>query len=103
MGYSDYGALILLQVLLQPVDSLCIQVVGRLIAQEHVGLLQDQAVESHTAALTTRQIGNRPIARRTIQRSHRTLQLGVDVPGIGSINDILHLSQIGRASCRERV
>ena len=27
-----------------------------------------------------------------MQGSHRTLQLGVDVPGIGSINDILHLS-----------
>ena len=55
-------------------------------------LLQEQAAESHTAALTTREIGNRPIARRTVQGSHRTLQLGVDVPGISSINDILHLS-----------
>ena len=43
MGYGDYGTLILLQVLLQPVDALSIQVVGWLIEQEYIRLLQEQA------------------------------------------------------------
>ena len=46
MGDGDHRTLILLQVLLQPVDALGIQVVGRLIEQEHVWLLQKQTEES---------------------------------------------------------
>ena len=41
-GLRRHGTLILLQVLLQPVDALSIQVVGRLIEQEHVRLLQSR-------------------------------------------------------------
>ena len=39
---TDYRSLILLQMLLQPVDGFSIEVVGRLIEQQHIGLLQEQ-------------------------------------------------------------
>ena len=54
MGHSYDGAFILLKVLLQPVNGLCIEVVGRLVEQENIGLLEQQAAESYTSALSTR-------------------------------------------------
>ena len=92
MGHGDYRSLILLQVLLQPVDTLGIEVVGWFVEEEYVGLLQEQAAECHTSALTSRQVGHSPVSWRTVECIHRTLQLGVDVPCVGGIDDILHLS-----------
>ena len=92
VGHSNHRSLVLLQMLLQPVDALGIQMVGRLIEQQHVGFLQQQSAQSYTAALTTREILHTPIARRTIQRCHRTIQFRVHIPSISRIDDILQLS-----------
>ena len=73
MGDGDDRALVLLQVLLQPVDGLGVQVVGRLVEQQHVGLLQQQAAQRHAAALAARQILDRPVARRAVQGGHGTV------------------------------
>ena len=62
-GY--HGTLILLQMLLKPVDALCIKVVGRLVEQQHIRLLQEQAAECHTTPLTTREVCDRQVALRT--------------------------------------
>ena len=53
MGYGNDGTCILVQVLLQPLYTLGIQMVGRLIQQQYIGLLQQKAAQSHTAAFTT--------------------------------------------------
>ena len=89
MGDSDHRSLVLLQVLLQPVDTLSIEVVRRLVEQEHIGLLQQQTAEGHTTALTTRERLHAPVAWGTVQRRHRTIQFRVHVPGIRRIDDIL--------------
>ena len=86
------GSLILLKVLLQPVDRLCIEVVRRFIEQQYVGLLQEQSTESHTTTLATGEVLHRPIGRRTVERSHGTLKLGVHVPCVCGIDDVLQLS-----------
>ena len=65
--------------------------VGRLIEQKHVGLLQQQPAESHATTLTTREVLHAPIARRTVERRHRTVKLRIHVPSIGGIDDILQL------------
>ena len=65
--------------------------VGGLVEQQHVGLLQKQAAECHTTALATREVGNGPIARRTTEGCHRAVQFGVHIPRIGGIDDVLHL------------
>ena len=62
---GDYRSLVLLQVLLQPVDALGVEVVGRLVEEEHVGLLKEQTAQCHTAALTTREVRNGEFALRT--------------------------------------
>ena len=86
---TDHRTRILLQMLLQPVDRLCIQVVGRLIQQQYIRLLKQQTAQSHAAALTTGQRIHHLIFGRTTQGIHSTLQAAVQVPCIRSINLIL--------------
>ena len=90
VSHGDNRTLILLQVLLQPVDALRIQMVRRLIQQQHIRLLQQQTAQSHTAALATREMRNRQVALRATQRSHRAVQLRVHVPCVRRVNDVLH-------------
>ena len=97
--YGNHRTLILLQVLLQPVDTFGIKVVGRLIKQQHVGLLQQQSAESYTTTLTTREVSHGKVALRTAQCSHGTVELRVHVPCISGINNILHL----RETCHQLV
>ncbi len=40
---GDYRTGILLQVLLEPVDGFGVEMVGRLVKEKHVGLLEEQA------------------------------------------------------------
>ena len=92
MGYSNDSALILLKVLLEPINTLGIKMVGRFVEQEHIGFLKKQAAESHTTSLTTREVGDGPVARRTTQGAHGAVELGVHVPCVGGVDDVLHLS-----------
>ena len=95
MGYGDYRTFVLLQVLFQPVDGLCIKVVGGLVEEQHVGLLEQQATECHTTAFTTGKMFYRLVFGRTAECIHGTLQLAVEVPCIGSIDDVLQLCLTG--------
>ena len=53
MGDGNHSALILLQVLFEPVDAFGVEVVCRFVEQQHVRLLQQKAAESHAATLTS--------------------------------------------------
>ena len=96
VGHGDDRALVLLQVLLQPVDGLGVQVVGGLVEQQDVGLLQQQAAQGHTAPLTTAQVLGQLVAFGAAQGIHRTLQAVVQVPGIGGVDDVLQLGLTGK-------
>ena len=91
MGDGDDGTFVLLQMLFEPIDGLSIEVVGGLIEQQHVRLLQQQSAERHTTALATREVLHAPVAWRTIQGCHRTVELRVHVPGVCGVDDILQL------------
>ena len=56
------------QELLQPFDRFCVQVVGRLIQQKHIGLAQQEFAQSHTAFFTAGQIADFGIPIRQAQR-----------------------------------
>ncbi len=94
--HCNDGTFVLLQVLLQPVDALRIQVVGRLVEQKHIGLLQQQAAQGHAAAFTSREVLHRLVVGRTAQGIHRPLQLAVEVPCIRGVNDVLQLCLTGK-------
>ena len=61
----NHRAGILLKVLLEPVDRLSVEVVGRLVEEEDIGLLEQEAAKSHAATLTTRESGNFLVFGRT--------------------------------------
>ena len=93
--HGNHCSLILLQMLFQPVDRLRIQVVGRLIEQQYIRLLQEQAAQRYTTAFATAQVITQLVSWRTTQGIHSYLQFGIQVPGIGSIDDVLQLSLTG--------
>ena len=80
--HGDHRALILLQVLLQPVDRLGVEVVGRLVQQQDVRLLQKQAAQGHAAAFAAREYLDALIRVGTAQGIHRTLQYAVQLPAV---------------------
>jgi hypothetical protein len=76
-------------VLLEPLHALGVQVVGRLVQQEQVGLGQQQLAQRHATPLAAGQVGHRLVRRRAAQRIHRLLELRVDVPRIGVVELLL--------------
>ncbi len=89
---GDDSAGILLKMLLKPVDGLSVKVVGRLVKEQHVGLLKQKTAQRHTAALATRKCRDDLIIGRTLQSVHRTFELAVYVPCVGSVKLVLKLS-----------
>ena len=92
MSDGNDSSCILLEVLLKPVDGFGIEVVGRLIKQQHIGLLQEKSAKCHTTTLTTREVLYRPFRRWTMEGIHCTVELGVNVPSIGGVDDVLQFS-----------
>ena len=92
VGHGDHRTLVLLQVLFQPVDRLGVEVVGGLVEQQYVGLLQQQATKSHAAALTARQVRHRLVGIGTPQGVHRTLQHAVQLPAVALVDLLVQLA-----------
>ena len=89
MGHRHDGALVLLQVLLEPRHRLRVEVVRRLVQQQQVGGPQQQPAERHAAALAAGQRLHVRVAGREPQRVHRDLERGVEVPGVGGVDPLL--------------
>ena len=94
VGDRDDRAGVLRQVLLQPQHALGVEVVGGLVEQQQVGLLQQQLAQRDPAALTTGELGDVGVRRRAAQRVHRLLELGVDVPRVGVVELLLELAHL---------
>lgn len=92
MGDGYYCAGILLQVLLEPVDGLGVEVVGRLVEQKHVGLLEQKAAEGHASALASGKGLHRLVVGRALEGVHGALQAGIYVPGVGGVEGVLKLA-----------
>jgi hypothetical protein len=94
VGDRQHGAGVLLQVLLEPEHRLGVQVVGGLVKQQQVRLLEQELAERDPAALTTGQLVHDRVGRRAAQRVHRLLELGVDVPGVAVVEIGLQLPHL---------
>ncbi|OQC01850.1 MAG: hypothetical protein BWX79_02870 [Alphaproteobacteria bacterium ADurb.Bin100] len=95
VGDGHHGAGKAGKKLLQPVHRFGVQVVGRLIEQQHVGAAEQQPAQRHTALLTTRQFADHGLPGRQAQRIGGNFQLvfgGVSRGG----NDGLQLGLFGR-------
>ena len=94
VGDDHHGAGILAQVLFQPRRRLGVEMVGRLVEQQQVGLAQQQLAERHAAALAARQLGHLGVLRRAAQRLHRHLDLLFEVPQVEAIHVVLQLGRL---------
>ncbi len=94
MRHGDDGTRVGREVLLQPEDGLGVEVVGRLVEEQQVRLLQEQLAQRDAATLTTGEVGDRAVRRRAAQGVHRLLELGVEVPRVGVVDLLLELAHL---------
>ena len=95
MGDGDDRALVVLEVLLQPGDRLGVEVVGRLVEQQQVGGAEQQPAEGDPAALAAGELGDVGVGGRQAEGVHRRLEHRVEVPGVGGVDPVLELRELG--------
>ena len=83
MGHAHDGAAVFVEEALEPGDGLGIQVVGRFVEQQQVGLGQQQLAQRHPALFPARERVDRRVRRRAAQRVHGDFQRAVEVPAVG--------------------
>ena len=91
MGDGHDRARVVVQEALEPGDRLGVEVVGRLVEQQHVGPLQQQPAQRHAAPLAAREVTHFGVARREAQRVHRDLELAVELPRVHRVDPVLQL------------
>ena len=82
MGHHHHGAGVIVQRVFQPGDAFGVQMVGRLVQQQQVGLFQQQLAQRDPALLAARQFRHRRIRRRAAQRVQRDVHLAVELPAV---------------------
>ena len=87
--HRDDRALVFLEEALEPRHRLGVEVVGRLVEQQQIGRLEQQAAQRDAAAFAARQRRDVGVGRRAAQRVHRQLELRVDVPGVDRVDPVL--------------
>ena len=95
VGDDQHRAGVVAERPLQPGDALGVQVVGRLVEQQQVRLLEQQAAQRDAAALAAREIGHRAFRRRAAQRVQRHLHRAVELPAIRGVDALLQLGLLG--------
>ena len=91
---------IVLEVALQPGHRLRVQMVGRLVQQQDVGLGQQQLGQRHAPLLAAGELLDLGVARRAAQRIQRLLHLRVEVPQPLRLDLVLQLGHLARRSRR---
>ena len=92
VGDGDDGARVLVEEALQPGHGLGVEVVGRLVEQQHVRLRQQQAAQRDAAALAAGQLGHVGVPGRQPQRVGRDFELALDFPAAGRVDRVLQIA-----------
>ena len=69
--------------------------VGGLVEQQQVGLLEQQLAQRDPAALTTGEVVDERVGRRAAQRVHRLVEPAVEVPRVGVVEVGLQVAHLG--------
>ena len=96
VGHRDDRAGVHLQRPFQPGHRLGVEMVGRLVQEEQVGLGEEQAAERDPPSLTTRERGDVGVARRESERIHGDLEGPVELPRSGGIDLGLEVGLLGQ-------
>ncbi len=89
MGHDEDGARVGAQVTFEPRHGLGIEMVGGLVEEQHLGLLEQELAQRHAAALAARQAVDVGILGRAAERVHRLVDLGVEVPQVLRLDLVL--------------
>ena len=89
MRHRDDGARIVLEEPLEPGHRLGVEMVRRLVEQQQIGRLQQQAAQRDAAALAARQRRHVGVRRRQPERIHRQLEPRIEVPGVRGVDLVL--------------
>ncbi len=92
MGHGDDRARVLLEMAFEPRHRLGVEMVGRLVEQQQVGLLQQQPAERDAALLAARKRLDLRVAGRAAQRVHRDLERAVEFPALHGVDPVLQLA-----------
>src|SRR5688572_11175558 len=103
VGHADDGARVLLEVPLEPRHGFRVEVVRRLVEQQHVRLREQQPAECDAAALAARQLRDLGLPRRQAQRVRRDVELALEVVPVDAREEGLELALLGRELVEVRV
>ena len=81
----------------KPVNRLGIEVVGGLIQKQKVGLRCQRAAECDAALFSARERPDQGIERRSVQRTDKGFDAGLEVPSISVLDEVEELVQLGIA------
>ena len=95
VGHGHDRARVHLERPLEPGHGLGVEVVGRLVEQEQVGLGQQQPAQGHPPSLAPRERAHVGVARREAERVHGDLEGAVELPGAGGVDLGLQLGLLG--------
>src|SRR5208283_5028362 len=68
------------QMAFQPVHGFRVEMVGWLVQQQKLRLLQKESAERDAAALAAGEFGDRSVVGRTAERIHRLIDLRIEIP-----------------------
>ena len=80
MGDDQDRARIGAQMPLEPIDRLGVEMVGRLVEQQQVGLLEQETAQRNAAPFAARERGHVGIVGRAAERVHRLFDLALEIP-----------------------
>ncbi len=89
VGDGHNGALVVGQVLFQPRNGFGIEVVGRFVEQQQVGLANEQLAKCDAAFFATRQVGDLSIFGWQVHDRHRHFDEAIEFPKVVGVDDVL--------------
>ena len=94
VGDDQDRAGIVAQMAFEPRHGFRIEMVGRLVEQQQVRLVEQQPAQRDAAALAARELGDIGVVRRTAQRVHRLIDLAVEIPQALRLDLVLQLGHL---------
>src|SRR5439155_316790 len=86
---GHHRAGILVEVRLGRGDRFGVGMVGGLVEEEEIGLLEEHAAQGDAPALAARERAHVGVARRQAERVHRDLERAVELPGVRGVDGVL--------------
>ena len=89
MSHHNHRSAVIFKMLFQPSHRFGIQMVGRLVKQQHVRFLQKQPTQRHPAFFAAGKFSHIGISRRTAQRIHGNFNRAFQIPTVAGIDFFL--------------